>query len=217
MRQWKLHNQRRGSSLATPPAAAAAAAGAAPAQQTCVVTNEAAASVPGTEATAATKAAETGKAAKPDTPLVDLVQIKSEEEDENVIADLQAPCSGIAGSQAVGNVHRKPIMVLRGLPADAANEDVDSPEEDPDEQAFDNPDDEAAFYRTVDALGGAQESDDDQEVDEASVELEVEGEEEEQVFEADDDVAAFPTPTVGATDLLQTLAMAGLGHEEPEL
>lgn len=116
-------------------------------------------------------------------------------------------------------------------------EDVDSPEEDPDEQAFDNLEDEAAFYRTVDALGGTHESEDDPEADEASVELEVEGEGDEAVcqveeasvelevegegeetaFQVEDDVAALPTPAAGAPDILQTLAMAGLGCEEMDL
>merc|ERR1712008_6847 len=182
-------------------APAAAAAVAVP-QQTCTGTDEAMAAT---------------KAGLPNTSLATLLQPKSEEEDENVTADLQAPCSGIVGSDAGGTTHRKPIMAPRGPPADAANEDVDSPEEDPDEQAFDNLEDEAAFYRTVDALGGTHESEDDLEADEASVELEVEGEGEEAAIQVEDDVAALPTPAAGAPDILQTLAMAGLGCEEMDL
>merc|ERR1712008_443594 len=187
-------------------APAAAAAVAVP-QQTCTGTDEAMAAT---------------KAGLPNTSLATLLQPKSEEEDENVTADLQAPCSGIVGSDAGGTTHRKPIMAPRGPPADAANEDVDSPEEDPDEQAFDNLEDEAAFYRTVDALGGTHESEDDLEADEASVELEVEGEGDEAVFQVEeasvevegegeetaiqveDDVAALPTPAAGSPDILQT-------------
>merc|ERR1712008_445319 len=183
-------------------APAAAAAVAVPPQQTCTGTDEAMAAT---------------KAGLPNTSLATLLQPKSEEEDENVTADLQAPCSGIVGSDAGGTTHRKPIMAPRGPPADAANEDVDSPEEDPDEQAFDNLEDEAAFYRTVDALGGTHESEDDLEADEASVELEVEGEGEEAAIQVEDDVAALPTPAAGAPDILQTLAMAGLGCEEMDL